>query len=144
MTLIKKFNRPPNIILIDDNDIDLFIHQKLIKFVNPNCRITNFSSGRDTLDYLKLILANNIQNIPDFILLDLNMPLFNGFDFLEEFELITLHIKDKPEILIVTCSINPEEKTKCFRYNSVTKFIQKPLAREAITDFLTQNGFSLN
>ncbi|MGZ7068662.1 MAG: hypothetical protein ACXVHT_10190 [Methanobacterium sp.] len=93
--------------LIDDNDIDLFIHQKLIKFVNPKCCIKSFSNVRDALDQIKLTFESNVQNFPDFILLDLNIPLFDGFYFIEESEFITLLSEKKPLIIILTCSVDP-------------------------------------
>lgn len=140
MNPINESNRPLTIILIDDNVIDLFICQKMIQSVYPNCNIISFQSGNRALLFLKSIFKNGkqSQNSPDLILLDLYMPCNDGFNFLIEYELISMNIKHKPSVIIVSCSLDPSDQIKCMEYKSVTEFISKPLSENKIINIINE------
>jgi response regulator RpfG family c-di-GMP phosphodiesterase len=135
-------NRLLTIILIDDNVIDLFICEKIIQSVYPNCNIIAFQNGNKALVFLKSIFKNGKQSrdTPDLILLDLFMPCNDGFDFLTEYELISINVKHKPLVIIVSCSLDPSVQIKCMEYKSVTEFISKPLSKNKIVNVLNENA----
>jgi len=84
--------------LIDDNEIDIFINKKTIESLNFIERIQTFNCPQDALNYLKLIEEINAYYpllAPQLILLDINMPFMDGFGFLDEFNKFKI-FKQKP------------------------------------------------
>lgn len=116
--------------IIDDNEIDIFIHKKIIESMNIAERILTFTHGKDALNHLKLIEDETTYYslfAPQLILLDINMPDMNGFEFLEEFDKLKI-FKQKPvEIFIVSSSSNFLEIEKANNNINCSAFIQKPL-----------------
>lgn len=124
--------------LIDDNEIDNLINQKMLEGTNFAERIYVYTSGRSALEYLKNLERNGFIDkklIPDVIFLDINMPLMDGFQFLAEFELLGKDIIQKSKIAMLTTSINPSDKSMSDKSKFVTSFITKPLSEESLTRF---------
>ncbi|MDF2436014.1 MAG: response regulator receiver [Bacteroidota bacterium] len=119
------------VMLIDDNEIDNFINEKLIKaylFAENVYVHTSTKSALEFLKNLEVTLATLPDDlIPSHILLDINMPILDGFHFLEEFEKFSDRLKEKIKIIMLTTSMNPMdiEKSKTSKY--VGKFLHKPL-----------------
>jgi CheY-like chemotaxis protein len=73
-------------------------------------------------------VAANI--LPEVIFLDIDMPLMDGFQFLDEFEKLGSNTKEKCKIVMLTSSINPQDVNKSKNYLYVKKYINKPLSQE--------------
>ncbi|UII30100.1 response regulator [Fulvivirga ulvae] len=112
------------VMLIDDNEIDLFINQKVIELCRFTRRIITYHSGREALEYL---LSATEADIPDLIFLDLNMPLIDGFRFLYEFSTFPDHVRNKASVIVLTSSDNMRDKEKIEVNADVIKFLSKPL-----------------
>src|SRR3954470_6844268 len=87
------------VMLIDDNETDLFIHNRVLQLSGYGNDIVSFTSALDALAYLK---QNKIETWPDIIFLDLNMPVMNGFVFLMEFNELPLADAGKCDIVILS------------------------------------------
>jgi CheY-like chemotaxis protein len=126
-----------SILLVDDDSTTIFIHTKIIQSImDYNFTIIESNQGKDALDILQQISVSG-NKLPDLILLDVDMPTMNGFDFLIEFRKIDVY--HTCEIIIVTSSDSQNEKAKA-KALGVKYFFTKPLGnlklKEAILDLV--------
>ncbi len=122
-----------SIFIIDDDPIVVFGIRKMLSFAVACTDVSSYANGKLALDEIKKIQQRN-QNVPDVIFLDLNMPIMDGWQFLEEF--IALPLDKKVQINIVTSSIDPFDLQNYERYKIKTRhtltYINKPIRRSQI------------
>ena len=120
----------PKIICIIDNDpIYRLITRKLIEKSNLFSEMTFYSNGEEGLHGL-----THTENLPDIILLDIEMPVMDGWDFLDEFNQLKTSIHKDIKIYVVSSSILNEDKGKTSNYPWVSGFISKPLDLEKLNE----------
>ena len=112
----------PSIMLVDDNEIDLFLHENLLRLSGISDSIDRFTSARDALDFIR-----NKGTLPDIILLDIQMPELDGFDFLELYEHIEHIDREKTSIYMISSSLDFGDISKAKANPLVKSFIKKPL-----------------
>ena len=120
--------------LVDDDEINNFITLKLIKKAFPDSVLSTFLNGRLAINKLKEILDHQPDNIPDYILLDINMPVMNGWEFLEEYKALDFDPDKRITIYILSSSVFSNDIDKAKSYQSVANFISKPLNLESIKE----------
>ncbi|WP_103069670.1 response regulator [Aquimarina sediminis] len=123
--------------LIDDDNIHQFIIRKIIKKLSPNQKLLTFSNGEEGINFIKSTIGK-IEKLPDLILLDINMPIMDGWGFLEEFITITPEIKKDIIIYILSSSDNPTDAEKAKEYELVSGYIIKPINEDQL-EFLLEN-----
>lgn len=114
-----------HICLIDDDEIQNFINEKVIQRFIPNTTITKYLNAQLAIEHLK---AGSLR--PDVILLDINMPIMNGWDFLNVLHKENLeHITDSTQITIyiLSSSKDPSDIEKMKEYPILKGFFHKPL-----------------
>jgi CheY-like chemotaxis protein len=121
MTREKMSNK--QIHLIDDDPLNNLINRKLITRILPEALVTEDIDAGNALERIK----NDFT--PDLILLDINMPGMNGWEFLESFQKMGKEIS----VYILTSSIDSADYRKAERYKQVKKYIEKPLNSQKIT-----------
>lgn len=114
------------IMIIDDSEVDTYIASILIKNNNFAKEIITFNNGLKAFDFLKENLPNQ-DLLPDLILLDLYMPILNGFEFVEMIKKIDFNADKKCKICIVSSSIDDNDIIKSKLDSSIFTFISKPI-----------------
>jgi CheY-like chemotaxis protein len=118
------------IMLIDDNPDDNFFHIREIKKVIPDISIITKHSALDALQYLN----SNPEELPGLIFLDINMPVMNGWDFLEEFRRIDDSLKKIITIIMLSTFDNLNDIQKAESFENITGLIEKPLTNEKMKE----------
>jgi CheY-like chemotaxis protein len=121
------------VMLVDDNDTDNFISKRIIEITKFSSRVEVKNSGKSALDYLREN-QNTIENLPNIVFLDINMPIVDGFVFLYEFDKFNELVKNKCKIIILSSSDNKRDIDKIVNNNHVIKFITKPLTESALDE----------
>jgi CheY-like chemotaxis protein len=128
------------VIVIDDNEIDRYIAETVIVKNSFSEKVISVESAKEALKYL-VSFENTPEELPDLIFLDINMPEMTGFDFLDEYEKLSENIKKNCIIMMLTTSINQEDRTQAEACKYVYGFMNKPLDHEKIRniDICLQN-----
>ena len=113
-----------NFFLIDDSAFDLFIYEKLLIKSGITDSVKTFNSARDALKYL----LEQAQDFPDtIILLDLQMPDMNGFEFIDEFDSLPESLKSKIKIFMLSSTIDTRDIDKARESTYILDLLPKPL-----------------
>ena len=114
-----------NFIVIDDSKLDCFIAEKIIKNTGKSESIKSFQQAKDALVYIGAHKPEEYSHT--IILVDIQMPVMNGFEFVEEFEKLPAFITTGYTIYIISSSINENDLNRVHNYSSVKQFLNKPL-----------------
>ena len=119
--------------IVDDDKIYTFLVERTIEQTNLVDLIKVFGNGLDAIDFLKKN-ADNPDSLPEIILLDLSMPVMDGWEFIEEYMLLSPKLGRMITIYIVSSSISPHDIAKAKSISSVTDFIIKPISKENLIE----------
>jgi CheY-like chemotaxis protein len=119
-----------NILLVDDDAVFNFINKQVLLNMGVTDAIDTALNGKQALDLLNEYLSGS-RAIPDVIFLDLNMPIMDGFAFLEAFKRMNMPHKEKVSIVIVTSSQNPADVIKA-KALGITHYLTKPIKEDDI------------
>lgn len=130
--------KPPvkRILIIDDDPVNNMINQKLIKKFKPEVEI---STTMNAVEALKM-LEENPDNKPDLILLDINMPVMTGWEFLEEARSKGIELL----VVMLSSSIDKHDQSKSSNYPVVVDYVVKPLSIDRLEELFARHNFSEN
>lgn len=116
-----------SVMLVDDNEIDIFIGTKVLEHYSFAETIIGKRSSLEALDFLSHNFEN-IDQLPEFIFLDIVMPINSGFDFLDAFSNMPMEVKGKCKIVVLSSLINEIELGLLAKNSDVHSVVSKPLS----------------
>ncbi len=125
--------------IIDDDPIQALIIERMLSSYKICDKLLVFKNGLEALQYFQANFSNP-EMVPDIILLDINMPVMNGWQFLDEFKDLRPSIDKKIILYMVSSSIWPEEMEKAKTYSVVTDYIVKPITMQELAKTLRRAG----
>lgn len=126
-----------HIMLIDDNDLDNFINEKLMQIHHYSEKIYVHTSAISALEFLKNLTAMDDkwkELAPEVIYIDINMPIIDGFQFIELFKKTFEGIVPMPRLIILTSSLFLEDQEKTKELSDDILFLNKPLSKETLEE----------
>lgn len=125
--------------LIDDDEINNFICTNILKKIEFSDDVVAFESGTEALQALKDAAERGDEDqIPTVIFLDINMPIMNGWDFLEEYKRIKHLIKQPISLFMLSSSIYQADVERSKQYEEVVDFVTKPLNADILNEIKDQ------
>lgn len=121
--------RCKSVLLVDDNEIDNFINERILNSSGFAETVIVKNSSDAAIDFLKQN-EKNPGALPEIIFLDLNMPVKDGFIFLQDFEKLDDTTRKKCKVVVLSSSISPEDINRASTNPYVLKYINKPLSEK--------------
>ncbi|MDG4714669.1 response regulator [Winogradskyella marincola] len=121
--------------IIDDDPIFIFGAKRMMELANFCHSFMVFNNGQEAINNLKPIMLTG-EKIPEVILLDINMPIMDGWQFLDEFIQIESH--KEVTIYIVSSSIDPADLQRAKKYESISNYVVKPITAETLKNILQE------
>ena len=126
------------ILIVDDDEIALFLHEIIVGDCSPTNNVETFSSAASALSYLSSIKDDSCEYL---VLLDINMPQMNGWEFAE---VIKNHpLREKISIVMVSSSVEKREIDRARSSDVIDDYLLKPLREEQILALKSQPKFSV-
>ena len=124
-----------NMTLIDDDEVFVFLTKKAIERTHLVELIRVFSNGLDAIDFLREH-RDNVDALPEIILLDLSMPIMDGWQFLDQFSKLAPKIDKKIIIYLCSSSISPNDIQLAKKNSLVTDYVIKPITKEKLIELI--------
>jgi CheY-like chemotaxis protein len=131
------------LIFIDDSPLDHFILKRILNKYQLAYDVSCTADGAGVIDYLKQHQFNR-DNLPDIILLDIYMPAFDGWDFLNKAEKLYTQLARPLKIYILSSSINPRDLLLAKQYTCVCSFIFKPITKEVLEKLINEEAAGIS
>lgn len=128
-------NEPYHILLVDDDDVTNFLSKEMLRLYMDAPKVDIALNGQEAVDYL-VARENDPESLPNLILLDINMPIMDGWDFLAEFDKIKKAGFEKVNIIMFTSSVYYEDIDRAKTYASVRNIYSKPLDEQKIKEII--------
>jgi len=133
-------SRIHKVYLIDDDEINNFICTNILKKIDFSDEVVAFESGSEALEALnRAVESGEDSEIPDVIFLDINMPIMNGWDFLEEYKPLKQRINKGIALFMLSSSIYQADVEKSKQYDEVVDFVTKPLNADILNEIKEQH-----
>ncbi len=116
---------PPRVMMVDDNDSDLLYTRVTLQRCGEPCEVLAFERAQDALDHLRHTPDHGVR----LVLLDINMPVMDGFAFLDAFQALDPAQRGGAMVAMLSSSSDPADRSRALSYASVAGYLTKPLDR---------------
>lgn len=123
------------VLLVDDDNDCNYLHKRVLKKAQCAERVEVVNDGEQALHFLKTAVHGKYP-CPDLILLDINMPGMNGWEFLEEYEKLDKEVRAKIVLVMLTSSVSPDDEARALNMNLIGGFRRKYLTEESIKEII--------
>lgn len=130
-------NQELKILFIDDDEIQIIIMSAFIKQLEGNVPYHTEMNGKTALEYLKGIKP---EHFPEMIVVDINMPVMDGFEFIYEYEKQFMEHHKDTQLFMLSSSIRDEDQQKALNFRSVKGFYSKPLTKSILTKMIDRTA----
>ena len=121
----------PHFIIIDDSQLDCFIGEKIIQNTGTFSSVKSYTQAAEAYEIIKNSDPSPADAIT-IVVLDIQMPVMNGFQFVESFELLPENIRANYAIFMFSSSINENDKNRIENHPCIRKFYSKPISKEIV------------
>ncbi|QWX84557.1 response regulator [Cellulophaga sp. HaHaR_3_176] len=121
--------------VIDDDDIYKYAVKRAVKVNKLTNKIITFSNGEEALEFFIENLNKN-ENIPDVIFLDINMPIMDGFEFMEEYIKLKPSVGKKITIYMVSSSIDEADVKRAKNISAISDYLLKPIMPKELANLI--------
>jgi len=129
------------ILFVDDSPLDHFILKRILNKYKLDYEVNCTADGEEVLEFLKENRLNK-PVLPDVILLDLYMPQFDGWLFLEKMQQVYPHLSKPLKLYVLSSSINPRDIQWVTKFEFVQSFIFKPITKEVLERLVGDEKFN--
>ncbi len=128
---------PPVVAVVDDDSVYQFTASRTLQATHLADQILQFQNGSEALSFLREACKAS-HAVPDIIFLDINMPITDGWGFLEEFNELKTHLGKDVKIYVVSSSIDPRDRNRARNYPDVADYMEKPISLSKFSEVLLQ------
>lgn len=127
-----------NTLIIDDDKLSVYLTKTTLERTTTSKNFESAGNSLEAINYLNYCLEKQKESFPDLILLDLDMPGGNGWQFVEAYKSIKNKIKKDVHIFMLSSTFNKGDIVKAKNCSVITDFISKPLVKQDVDNLLAQ------
>ncbi len=123
------------VLCVDDDPITLMLYKKVIDKVNYSKEVKTLINGEEALEYFAYLKNERLVTPPELVLLDINMPLMDGWRFLDNYLKMGYNLLfNATKFIVLSSSIDPNDVDKSKEYPMVIDFISKPITKDILSN----------
>lgn len=124
-----------SVLLVDDDRECLFLHKYAIRESARAEHIEVAMNGEEAITFIRSAI-NSDMSLPEIVFVDINMPVMDGWQFIEEYDKLPDYAKSKMNVIMLSASINPDDEFRAKANKNIWRYYQKNLSTEKVTELV--------